>query len=51
MKVTENNKLIKFTNQEILDFKNIKIGIYGIGEIGKVVAKDLTLLGLMFRLE
>ncbi len=28
-----------------LDFRKIKIGIYGVGEIGKVVAKDLNYLG------
>ena len=27
------------------DFKKVKIGIYGIGEIGKVVAEDLNSLG------
>ena len=37
------NKIYKSKN--CLDFKNIKIGIYGIGEIGKVVAKDLDSLG------
>jgi len=37
------NKIYKSRN--CLDFKNIKIGIYGIGEIGKVVAKDLDSLG------
>ena len=37
------NKIYKSRN--CLDFKNIKIGIYGIGEIGKVVAKDLNSLG------
>ena len=37
------NKIYKSRN--CLDFKNIKIGIYGIGEIGKVVSKDLNSLG------
>ena len=37
------NKIYKSRN--FIDFKNIKIGIYGIGEIGKVVAKDLNLIG------
>ena len=37
------NKIFKSRN--FLDFKKIKIGIYGIGEIGKVVAKDLFSLG------
>ena len=37
------NKIYKSRN--CLEFKNIKIGIYGIGEIGKVVAKDLNSLG------
>ena len=37
------NKIFKSRN--ILDFKKIKIGVYGIGEIGKVVAKDLNSLG------
>ena len=37
------NKIYKSRN--CLDFKNIKIGIYGTGEIGKVVAKDLSSLG------
>ena len=37
------NKIYKSRN--CLDFKNIKIGIYGIGEIGRVVAKDLNSLG------
>ena len=34
-----------YKSRNCLDFKNIKIGIYGIGEIGKVVAKDLNSLG------
>ena len=34
-----------FKSRNFLDFKKIKIGIYGIGEIGKVVAKDLNSLG------
>ena len=42
-KKQQNNKIYKSRN--CLDFKNIKIGIYGIGEIGKVVAKDLNSLG------
>ena len=37
------NKIYKTRN--CLDFKKIKIGIYGVGEIGKVVAKDLNFLG------
>ena len=37
------NKIFKSRN--FLDFKKIKIGIYGIGKIGKVVAKDLKSLG------
>ncbi len=37
------NKIYKSRN--FIDFKNIKIGIYGIGEIGKVVAKDLNSIG------
>ena len=37
------NKIFKSRN--CLDIKNVKVGIYGIGEIGKVVAKDLNLLG------
>ena len=37
------NKIYKSRN--CLDFKKINIGIYGIGEIGKVVAKDLNSLG------
>ena len=37
------NKIYRPRN--FLDFKKIKIGIYGIGEIGKVVAKDLDSLG------
>ncbi len=41
------NQQIKkiYKSRNFLDFKNIKIGIYGIGEIGKVVAKDLNSLG------
>ncbi len=31
--------------RKILDFQSLTIGIYGIGEIGSVVAKDLTTLG------
>ncbi len=31
--------------RKLIDFKSIKIGIYGIGEIGKVVANDLVNLG------
>ena len=34
-----------YKSRKFLDFKNIKIGIYGIGEIGKVVAKDLNSIG------
>ena len=34
-----------YKSRNYLDFKKIKIGIYGIGEIGKVVAKDLNFLG------
>ncbi len=37
------NKIYKSRGH--LDFKKIKIGVYGIGEIGKVVAKDLNTLG------
>ena len=37
------NKIYK--SRDFLDFKKVKIGIYGIGEIGKVVAKDLNSLG------
>ena len=37
------NKIYKSRN--FINFKNIKIGVYGIGEIGKVVAKDLNLIG------
>ena len=37
------NKIYKSRN--FIDFKNIKIGIYGIGEIGKVVARDLNSIG------
>lgn len=37
------NKIYKSRN--CLDFKKIKIGIYGLGKIGKVVAKDLNFLG------
>ena len=37
------NKIYKSRN--CFNFKKIKIGIYGIGEIGKVVAKDLNFLG------
>ena len=37
------NKIFK--SRKILDFKKIKIGVYGIGKIGKVVAKDLNSLG------
>ena len=39
----QTNKIYRTRN--LLDFKKIKIGIYGIGEIGKVVAKDLNSLG------
>ena len=42
-KAQQKNKIYKSRN--FLDFKNISVGIYGIGEIGKVVAKDLTSLG------
>ena len=34
-----------YKSRNCLDFRSIKIGIYGIGEIGKVVAKDLNSLG------
>ncbi len=34
-----------YKSRNCLDFKKIKIGIYGVGEIGKVVAKDLNSLG------
>ena len=37
------NKIFK--SRKFIDFKKIKIGIYGIGKIGKVVAKDLNTLG------
>ena len=37
------NKIYK--SRTFLDFKKINIGIYGIGEIGKVVAKDINSLG------
>ena len=37
------NKIYKSRN--FLDFKKIKVGVYGIGEIGKVVAKDLNSIG------
>ena len=42
-RIQQIKKIYKARN--CLDFKNIKIGIYGIGEIGKVVAKDLNSLG------
>ena len=42
-RIQQINKIYKSRN--CLDFKNIKIGIYGIGEIGKIVAKDLNSLG------
>ena len=42
-RIQQTNKIYK--TRSCLDFKKIKIGIYGIGEIGKVVAKDLNLLG------
>ena len=42
-RIQQINKIYKSRN--CLDFKKIKIGIYGIGEIGKIVAKDLNSLG------
>ena len=42
-RIQQINKVYKSRN--CLDFKKIKIGIYGIGEIGKIVAKDLNSLG------
>ena len=42
-RIQQINKIYKSRN--CLDFKNIKIGIYGIGEIGKVVARDLNSIG------
>ena len=43
--IEKDKKLALFLKNIFKDFKNIKIGIYGIGEIGKVVAKDLNSLG------
>ncbi len=37
------NKIYK--SRHLYDFKKVTIGIYGVGEIGKVVAKDLNNLG------
>ena len=34
-----------FKNRNLLNYNSIKIGIYGVGEIGKVVAEDLSFLG------
>ena len=42
-KLQQKNKIYK--PRKFIDFKSIKIGLYGIGEIGKVVANDLALLG------
>lgn len=42
-RMQQDKKIYKSRN--FIDFNKIKIGIYGIGEIGKVVAKDLFDLG------
>ena len=34
-----------YKSREIIDFKSVKIGIYGLGEIGFTVANDLSKLG------
>ncbi len=34
-----------YQGRKFIDFTKIKVGVYGIGEIGKVVAKDLSNLG------
>ncbi len=34
-----------FKSRNFIDFQSIKVGIYGLGEIGKVVASDLSSLG------
>ncbi len=34
-----------YKTRDIVDFNKTKIGIYGVGEIGKIVAKDLNNLG------
>ena len=42
-RIQQKHKIYK--TRDHLSFSNIKIGIYGIGEIGKVVANDLLSLG------
>ena len=42
-KIQQEKKIYK--SRQILDFSKIKIGIYGMGEIGTVVANDLFSLG------
>ena len=39
----QKNKIFK--SRDFIDFQSTKIGVYGLGEIGNVVAKDLSLLG------
>ncbi len=34
-----------YKSRKIIDFKSVKIGIYGLGEIGSTVANDLSKLG------
>ena len=40
----EDNNKLKYKSRNCLDFKNIKIGIYGIGKLGKWL-QNLNSLG------
>ncbi len=42
-RVQQKNKIFK--SRDFIDFQSTKVGVYGLGEIGNVVASDLSLLG------
>ena len=42
-RIQQKNKIFKSRN--FIDFQSTKVGVYGLGEIGNVVASDLSLLG------